>query len=73
MQEKGEKNGECKLVEFFIYLIIFYEVLWEMNIEENNNLSFVMQFKFVMVYVENIKIIFYYLKEDIILMVLYKW
>lgn len=60
-------NGECKIVESFTHQITLYEALWEMNSEENNNLSF------AMVYVENTKIIFHYSKEEIIPMVSYKW
>lgn len=60
-------------MESFKHQITLYEALWEMNIEENNNLSFATQPKFAMVYVENTKIIFHYSKEDIIPMVSYKW
>lgn len=51
-------------MESFTHQITLYEALWEMNSEENNNLSFATQPKFAMVYVENTKIIS---------MVSYKW
>lgn len=60
-------------MEPFTHQITLYEALWEMNSEENNNLSFATQPKFAMVYVENTKIIFHYSKEEIISMVSYKW
>lgn len=56
-------------MESFTHQITLYEALWEMNIEENNHLSFATQSKFAMVYVENNEIIFHYSKEEIIPMV----
>lgn len=60
-------------MESFTHQITLYEALWEMNIEENNHLSFATQSKFAMVYVENNEIIFHYSKEEIIPIVSYKW
>lgn len=60
-------------MESFTHQITLYEALWEMNIEENDHLSFATQSKFAMVYVENTKIIFHYSKEEIVPMVSYKW
>lgn len=56
-------------MESFTHQITLYEALWEMNIEENNNLSFATQPKFAMVYTLKIQRLYFIIQKKI----LYRW